>query len=49
MNYKAILNMYSVECAVCFAPFTMTYHNYHYRSGHELCRKCTRKYNEVTQ
>ena len=47
MNYKAILNMYSVECAVCFAPFTMTYHQYHYRTEYELCRKCTKKH-EVT-
>ena len=47
MNYQAVLNMYSVECAACFKPVTMAYHEYHYRTGNEICNHCTKKYNEV--
>lgn len=51
MDYKAMLNMYSVECAACFTPIAMAYHEYHYRTGHETCKQCTKKYknDEVTQ
>jgi len=49
MDYKAILNMYSVECAACFTPIAMAYHEYHYRTGHEMCNQCLKKYkNEET-
>lgn len=44
MDYQAILNMYSVECAACFTPIAMAYHEYHYRTGHETCKECTKKY-----
>ena len=47
MDYKAILNMYSVECAACFTPIAMAYHEYHYRTGHETCKQCTKKYKKV--
>ena len=49
MNYKAILNMYSAECAACFTPIAMAYHEYQYRTGYEICKQCTKKYknNEV--
>jgi len=47
MNYKAILNMYTVECAACFAPFTMSYNEYLYCTGYELCDHCTKNYEET--
>ncbi len=51
MDIKAMLNMYSVECAACFTPIAMAYHEYHYRTGHELCKQCAKQYkdNEVTE
>jgi hypothetical protein len=51
MNYKAVLNMYAVECAACFTPIPMTYPEYHYRTGFETCKQCTKKYKnrEVTK
>ena len=44
MDYKAILNMYTVECTACFSSIKMTYHQYHYRTGNEVCCKCEKKY-----
>ena len=50
MDYQAVLTMYSVECAACFTPIPVAYHEYHYRTGFETCKQCTKKHknDEVT-
>ena len=47
MDYKALTNMYKTECACCGVTITLSWHEWNYRTGYELCKKCQKEYGNL--